>query len=308
MAIKNKHLLHQSGYLVKPDGSVFHCPCCYSEKIDAIQFHFGNFDMVHCKSCGVRYLSPLPDADTLMALYNSSYYKDPMERQGYRDYAEDSGAIRKTYQLRLRKATHYLPSLVGIRNVHEVGCALVIGLEVTTQFFHCSVSGSDISDEAIRTCQEKGFTCYPSDSLGRCHLPIFPKVDLMYLFDVIEHLTDIPKFLAWAYSVCSDHAILVLTTPDMDSWPNRVLQIRSPSIKIPQHVVYFNTKTLALTLQNSFSLLASLQDFQYVTLRALSRRVLHVLGIPARELSVSLGNTLLLVPNGMRLYVFQKKK
>lgn len=310
---RTKHSLHQSRYLLMPDGSQidlsgseYLCPVCQAEEKGKVRYRFDGFDLVSCPVCCVLHLSPLPDPAGLARLYDTNYFKDPEERHGYRDYAEDIYVIRKTYRLRAEKILACCPPSFQIKNLHEVGCALGIGLEIAAGDFHFRVSGSDLSQEAIKACRAKGFSCFRSDSFGRCDLSGLPPIDLVWLFDVIEHLTDIPKFLDWLVSITSNRAIVAITTPDIDSGLNVILGRHSPSIKIPQHVVYFSSRTLVRALEKNFQLIASTSDLQYVRLRAFGRRILHILGLnlslPAYEPRISFP-----FPNGMRLYVFQKK-
>jgi 2-polyprenyl-3-methyl-5-hydroxy-6-metoxy-1,4-benzoquinol methylase len=128
---------------------------------------------------------------------------------------------------------------------------------------------------------------------------------MVYAFDVVEHLPDIRRFVSWLDTVLKPGGLFFVTTPDMNHVLNRILGSRSPSIKIPQHIIYFTTDTLTNALQPSFRHQAHSWDYQYVKLSMLLSRIAHI--IHATPLKGNYGPTLSVL-NGMSMYVFQKEK
>jgi hypothetical protein len=126
----------------------------------------------------------------------------------------------------------------------------------------------------------------------------------VYAFDVVEHLPDIRRFVGWLDRVLKPGGLFFVTTPDMDHVLNRILGSRSPSIKIPQHIIYFTTETLTRALQPGLRLEGHAWDHQYASLGMVLSRLAHVLHAP--PLKGSHGPTVA-VPNGMRMYVFRKE-
>jgi len=121
---------------------------------------------------------------------------------------------------------------------------------------------------------------------------------------VIEHLTNLPLFLDWsAQALCPD-GILVFTTPDMTHPINKLLGLRSPSIKIPQHVVYFTRRALDRLLKPRFEPVFHCWDWQWVSLGQLASRIRMIFGLNA--LSANRSPRAILVPNGMRLFVYRR--
>ncbi len=312
--MSNDHrVLHQSNQLVMPDGSAVeltgghrHCPVCHCKSPGRKRFNFESFEIEICPECGTMHLSPLPEPDALTLLYNQNYFKDPVEAHGYFDYAADEDLVRRTYRERLQKIARVARYSRQVDSVHEIGCALGFGLAEAKDIFKCKLSASDISQEGVRACQAKGWDCYQADVMGRCELPGGRKVDLVYMFDVIEHLYDFKEFLAWLPSIISPKGILALTTPDMGGMLNHLMGKRSLSIKIPQHIIYFTTNTLVRAFSSEFNYLRSFTDYQFVTIGNLVKRFRHVIGLRYKEGVPGL-RVRLRVPTGMRLYVFQKK-
>jgi hypothetical protein len=103
----------------------------------------------------------------------------------------------------------------------------------------------------------------------------------------------------------TDDGYLIITTPNMNDPLNRLLGARSPSIKIPQHTIYFDTDTLTAALSANFELVSSVRDYQYISVSRLIERVAHIFKCNLR-LTTKL-NMEVLVPNGMFVYIFKKK-
>lgn len=303
--------LHQSEILLLPDKTInllsdIHlCPACMAKDKGSLVYSFGAFKVVRCTECQTFHLDPLPNQKGLYQLYNHNYFADPREMHGYLNYRKIEAIIKKNYRRRLNKVRKIINQHIPVRRIHEIGCALGYGMEVAQQIFNAYVTGSDISEEALQECRGKGYVCYKSNIEGRCGIPDNESVDLVIAFDVIEHIENIPLFDSWLSRITSENALIAVSTPDVDSLINRILGKRSPIYKIPQHVSYFTTKTLIRALK-SFKMLSKWPDTQYIPLGRLIERFKHTVGMEHRKIS-NLDDLSLLVPNGMKIYVFAKR-
>jgi len=306
----NRFLRTSDGTLIDLKGKDKRCPVCRNEgRGEASRFSFGDFSIIKCESCSTLYLSPLPTPESIASIYNTAYYQDSSQEHGYSDYGADATFIRRTYARRLKKVSETLLKMgrSNLKHVHEIGCALGFGLTIAKEYFWSSeITGSDISHEAVAAAKKAGFTAGTCDSRGVSTLfDDLDRADLIYMFDVIEHLPDIPIFREWVSRQLVDNGHLLITTPDMGGVLNRVLGRRSPSIKIPQHLIYFETETLCRALAPQFKLIGCWFDFQYVGVGMLLNQVLHVVGLkPFRALENL--RWAVPTPNGMKLYLFEK--
>jgi|GEM_PF-2872702 len=281
------------------------CPVCEEDTNKRHLFDFGEFGIFVCGNCQTQHLSPLPSPEQLAAIYNSDYYGGDDDKHGYDNYYKEKDNHQKTYKRRLKLAAKYLRdrSETGPCYIHEVGCALGHGMEIIPQVVDAIVSGSDISDEAIKACRENGHQVFKTDSFGRCELP--QKMDMIFGFDFIEHLPRLAPFKEWAFNALKDQGFLCLATPNMTSIPNRLIGRNSPSYKIPEHTIYFSTQSLINALNSHFELVDSWADFQVVPLETFLTR-----GIAALGFKTSANNRIsgpnIWSPNGMRLYLFRK--
>lgn len=304
--------LHQSATLQLSDGTVIslvgtdtRCPVCGSHDKNGLWAQVDDFEIRTCAACQTLHLTPLPNPQALSLLYNTNYYNDLGLSHGYLDYRVEQISIERTYRARLEKiqrvVEHFKPD--GFAHVHEIGSALGFGLPIAESIFKTRITASDISEEAIEACLGLGYETFKSDEFGRAMGAQLSIADLVYSFDVIEHLTDIPMFADWLASFIQPGGFFCVTTPDMRHPMNRVLHSRSPSIKVPQHVIYFTDHTLSMALSNHFRLIRSFWDYQILSLGSLVTRLLHILGLPPQG-----GNFGPAIPiyNGMKLYILER--
>ncbi len=282
------------------------CPSCLSPSSQGnkIKFDLDSVSIVECEKCGVLHLNPLPTAEYLHHIYNSNYYNDSEQAQGYYDYEGDEQNLRKTYAKRFRKIIKAL-GISDTKNLslHEIGCATGIGLDEMGKISGSKISGSDISKDAQEACAKKGLQFFRSDEQAR-HSLDSGKKDLVIIYDVVEHLRDFATFQEFLAKLVEPGGYVAITTPNFDSFFNKLLGKRSPSIKIPQHTIYFNSTTLAAAMAGRFQLKHEFSDSQYTSLTRLFERVSLAINIDLHLKGPSNWNVL--VPNGMSLYIFQR--
>jgi hypothetical protein len=83
----------------------------------------------------------------------------------------------------------------------------------------------------------------------RAHLPR-EFFDAISMWDVLEHVRDPITFLAAAASLLKSQGYLALNVPNLDSLPARLLG-RSWPLVLPEHLNYFNKKSLRLAVQKA---------------------------------------------------------
>ena len=284
------------------------CPVCrHPGDGGAIRFDVGRFKIRSCERCETLVLSPLPPAEAVDAIYDESYYSGADGRSGYADYEAARVWIERTYDGRLRRVSGYLSRrspAVDVSRLHEIGCAFGYGLGVAKDIFpEAEITGSDLSPAAVERCLRDGHAVHQT-----AIAPGVPAAsqDLVFLFDVIEHLHDLPSFKKSVHEQLKAGGYMLLTTPDMDSLLNRFLGRRSPSIKVPEHLIYFSQDSLVRALLPEFELEESWHDVQYVGAGMLLNRLLHVAGLGRASRLERKAPFNVPVPNGMKLYLFRK--
>lgn len=291
-----------TGKVFKLSGSRHNCPVCGSNKKNRVRYSFADFSLVDCSTCATTHLSPLPSTELISEIYNNNYYNDSNLEHGYLDYATEAGRIRRTYNRRLKFVKSYLHESAN-PTILEIGAALGFGLSETRDLLNAKVIACDISKEAVNACKKSGFRAHVTDAYGTCESIEPHSIDMVIAFDLIEHLPDIRRFTEWLELVLKPGGLFFITTPNMNHVLNKILRSRSPSIKIPQHIIYFTTETLRNALERGFTLESCAWDYQYVGLGMFCSRLAHILGLPL--LRHEFGPTII-VPNGMCMYVFRR--
>jgi methionine biosynthesis protein MetW len=88
---------------------------------------------------------------------------------------------------------------------------------------HCETFGVDISQNAINMAKEAGINAYQADVSSE-RLPFQDEyLDIIYMGDVIEHLTNPDFAIKEVARVLKPDGFLVLSTPNLASWLNRLL-------------------------------------------------------------------------------------
>jgi len=85
------------------------------------------------------------------------------------------------------------------------------------------VYGVDLDDEALARASERGLSVFKAD-LSRDSIPLPDEsVDLVLALEVIEHLVNPDHMLREARRVLRSGGSLVISTPNLASWVNRVV-------------------------------------------------------------------------------------
>jgi methionine biosynthesis protein MetW len=87
----------------------------------------------------------------------------------------------------------------------------------------CETFGVDISKSAVKMAKEAGISAYEVDVSSQ-RLPFIDEYfDIIYMGDVIEHLTDPDHAINEVARVLKWNGFLVLSTPNLAYWLNRLL-------------------------------------------------------------------------------------
>jgi len=90
---------------------------------------------------------------------------------------------------------------------------------------YCKVFGIDISQNAVDLAKKAGISAYKAD-ISCQELPFDNEYfDIVYMGDVIEHLLDPDFAVCEVARVLRSNGVLVLSTPNLASWLNRLLLV-----------------------------------------------------------------------------------
>lgn len=210
------------------------CPCCGADASALPGFEASH--LARCRSCRFVFARLRPSEQAVQERYES---------YGRRDF--ESPITRQRYLKLLSSFETYRRRNVLL----DVGCGVGHFLAVAREL-GWQVSGTEITDEAISICRSRGIQM----ARGMGDLPS-GSVDVVTCFEVLEHLEDPRSELAEVRRVLRAGGVVYCTTPNFDSLARHVLGPRWNIIDYPEHLSYFNERSLTrLGLTVGFSICA----------------------------------------------------
>jgi 2-polyprenyl-3-methyl-5-hydroxy-6-metoxy-1,4-benzoquinol methylase len=219
------------------------CPLCGSDLKIRAYLGFHPYGVVRCKSCDFYYLSPRLTEEAMLDLYSKNNYFEG-EGSGYQNYLQQEKALRATFRRLLINLSDR--KLTG-GSLLEIGCGYGYLLDESKNFFQYRV-GTDFSAAALeyaknradRVCQG-GVDAIPNEELFDCIISS----------QVIEHVYDPKKFLQQTLERLKPRGKVVIATPDMGSFWRHIMGHKWSSFKMPEHVLFFDKKTLSSLMKES---------------------------------------------------------
>ncbi len=249
------------------------CPLCSSaarrtvvERCpDRLLGHPGEFAIVECRDCQVRYLAPRPVGETLVGYYRPcgerSYSDNESHRpkrvsaelravlsadRGYPEAgagaATASGLAHGRKVLARFNDQHRLLPWRGAGRLLDVGAGGGAYLE-TMQSLGWKVEGTNVVPEVCADVRARlGVPCHHGE-LEALNLPP-ASYDAISLWHVLEHLPSPPKVLAEAKRLLAPGGILAIGVPVYDSPEAERLRDAWIGYDVPRHLLTFSRPVL----------------------------------------------------------------
>lgn len=193
-----------------------------------------------CKRCGLIYVSPRMTEETLQKFYNEEFI--PLYTSSY--YRTE----KELFQIQRKQGFHVAEWLGGhgIREkgrVFDVGCGTG-GMLSSFADLGWDVAGIDFSDRLVefgrRTLGDRLFT---GDISSLEHME---PADLVLMSHVIEHVSNLKKFLLQLRKIVKPGGISLVITPGVRTFGVRILGLK-PSL-LNMHLTYFSLGTLTMVM------------------------------------------------------------
>lgn len=220
------------------------CPVC--REPGRPLYEKGGHQVHRCRCCGLGFVADLPSPEALERFYTDGYYEyreGQREDLGYHSaYSELESGLKRMYAAHLDALTRSHPGR-RFERVLDVGCAYGFFLDVARERFAASeLVGLDVTPEAEQI-RERGYT-FQRGFVEDVPLPN-DHFDLVFLGDALEHVRDPIRVADKLSSVLAPGGVLILTTVDFDSVLARLLGRRWRLMKPPEHLFYWNRRSLA---------------------------------------------------------------
>ncbi|MFL6196222.1 MAG: class I SAM-dependent methyltransferase [Thermoanaerobaculia bacterium] len=235
------------------------CPLCGGGERREGVYGFPPFAVARCRTCGLWYLHPRLAERIMHESYAEADYFEGGSA-GYSSYQAQETTLRPTFRRFLRELDRR--GMTGGRLL-EVGCAYGFFLdEARTCFEHRT--GTDYSAAALERARGRAERLVLGGAEALAPDEAF---DCIACIHVIEHIYDPVGFVRQLAAHLRPGGWIVLATPDMGGFWRPLMRRRWPFFKIPEHVTFFDRRSLAGLLQRGG--LEAVQPLPYVSLFSL---------------------------------------
>jgi len=217
-------------------------------------FRKDGVDFLQCRHCGLEWVDPLPDMETMYQLYSSpKYYNtDNISQYGYSDYVRNKHLYVNLFNRRLDEILHYTNGRRG--RLLDVGCALGILLELA-RLRGWEVQGVDVSEYATGIARDyynlDVLTCQLADAA-------YPDghFDVVVMDDLIEHVADPTALVLEARRILTPGGLLTINTPNRAGLWHLLMGRRWFHYRQTEHTFFFSPKVISrLLVQHGFDVL-----------------------------------------------------
>ncbi|KPJ62036.1 MAG: hypothetical protein AMJ42_00290 [Deltaproteobacteria bacterium DG_8] len=214
--------------------------------------------IVKCRRCGLIYNNPRLDFESLKKIYAKEYFVIDNDNTGtnykaYANYIEEEPLIIRSMHRRMRRV-EALSSGKGC--LLDVGCAAGFSL-IAAQQRGWEAEGIDFSSFCVNYARSRGLRVHQGT------LEDFPgkeeSMDVITMWDYLEHSPDPLGDLKICHSLLKRGGVIVLSTPNVDSWSFHLFKKNWIGFKNIDHLYFFSRQTLSkltgmagLTMEHSF--------------------------------------------------------
>ena len=210
------------------------CPACRETTDYVFLYRKNGCDIRQCRSCG------LGRAESIgfdpQAYYTGDYFSG-QRADGYSDYRAAEPVLRREFA----RSVELIRGYCRAGRLLDLGCAYGFFLKEAERYF--DVAGIELAEAAAAHCRGAGLNVLSgvadADNMAR-----IGKVDVITLFDVIEHLPHPDETLALCDRYLRPGGIIVITTGDFASPFARLAGARWRLMTPPQHLWYLTPDSL----------------------------------------------------------------
>lgn len=198
------------------------------------------FNVVQCNVCGLVYTNPRPSSEEICEFYSRHYYG----KQNRRFKAPVELVIRLFRRQRSKK----ILQLVGSGRILDIGCGRA---RMLAEFKRrgWETFGTEFSEQAAGAAREEFGLNVRAIALEDWGFEdkLF---DVVTLGHVLEHLPNPRGTLREVSRILKDDGLLVVSTPNFDSFQARASGEKWFHLDVPRHYYHFSIRTLTQMLES----------------------------------------------------------
>lgn len=203
------------------------------------------YNIYRCTACGLGRTDLAGNYEEFVRNhYNKGYFTGDPTRSAYIDYKDDKPFILKNMRQFLRRVQKYKPR----GKLLDVGCALGFYVELSLAHGY-DAYGFDPSSYAVEEAKKLVGDARIKQGTITSVSYRRKSFDVITMFDVFEHLSDPGADLAKLSTYLKDDGIMVVATGNTASAMAKTLKRRWTFYIPPQHLFFFNKKTMTALLK-----------------------------------------------------------
>jgi SAM-dependent methyltransferase len=210
------------------------CPACRTETLHTYLFSVNRCTIWRCSSCG---LGRADAARFDPSSYYTADYFSGKHSDGYADYCGAEPVLRREFA----RSVSFIRRFRSGGRLLEIGCAYGFFLKEAQRYF--DVCGIELAADAADACWRAGLSVR-SGMADEANLAKVGQVDVITLFDVVEHLPCPHDTLALCSRRLAPGGLIVITTGDFASLAARLMGRRWRLMTPPQHLWFFTPEGL----------------------------------------------------------------
>jgi 2-polyprenyl-3-methyl-5-hydroxy-6-metoxy-1,4-benzoquinol methylase len=277
------------------------CLSCDGEAFDLL-FELtdkANAHIIRCNTCDLVQLEELPDSVQLDSLYADGYFEGDAGTAGYAEYKKQEEEYLSTFAEEIRRIQTFRKT----GTLLDVGCGFGYFLRKASEAGF-DAYGIDLSAEAVREAERHSPGRVFHGTIDNIDALSSRKFEVIFASHLIEHILEPHAFVANLVERLSENGILVFVTPNVQSWLARVSGKRWVSFKIPEHVAYYQPKTIRRLLESAgLEVIATDAAYQYYRLPFLMSKIRDLVDpigriIPGIEHTAAMRDRMIRVTSG----------
>jgi SAM-dependent methyltransferase len=210
------------------------CPACDRTTEHVLRFKRNGCDILQCRDCG---LGRTETSGFDPAAYYTRDYFSGGHSDGYVDYLGAEPVLRREFA----RSADFIRRYRNGGKLLELGCAYGFFLQEAAR--HFDVAGIELAAEAAEHARRAGLNVL-SGMADAENLQRIGHVDVIVLFDVIEHLPNPRETLALCCQHLNPGGIIVITTGDFSSAVAKLAGARWRLMTPPQHLWYLTPESM----------------------------------------------------------------
>lgn len=215
------------------------CQSCHSKKVSLFLSANKFYSLYKCSDCSVVFTFPQPKATKLInqVVYDSK--KELESRIANFPIEYQRARVHVLNFMKYKKSGKYLDVGcsygIGLKAAHDLGFD-VIGVEPTKKA--ANYARKHFKLEIIEKTLEK----------AKIKSNTF---DVISLYDVLEHVPNLHKFLTEIRRILKPEGLLVIQSPNIESYAFKLLTVNWNWLLVPNHLWHFSKKSISKLLKEN---------------------------------------------------------